>query len=514
MKPCSLLALLLLMAVNIPSFCWAQRAGTTPIASTPPPVVARLDSLLSARYHKLQFTGNVLLAQKGVVVYQRSFGYADRENLRLMTESSRFHLASTSKLFTAVAILQLKQRGLLNLTDSVVQYLPDFPYPRITIWHLLTHTSGLPDFDIFDPYYHQDPKRILTNADLIPALKRYGRVLFEPGEKWSYSSPGMALLASIVEQITHLSFEQYLKQYIWAKAGMHHTYINSLSAPVEDPKRVKNYARPTIFSDSVQPADAIARHQQFAHVSGALIGPGLVVSDAHDLLLFDQALSAGKLLNHKTMKEAFSPIKLTNGQYAQPEPFLGKTAFGLGWFILTEDPARKIVMHTGKQGGVVTIFLRDLTSKRTLILLDNFESYGLNNTALNALRILDNKPLLVLKESLAFTYAKDITKRGTDFAVSHFNQIKSDTAHYYLNLYELDYVGHQLIAGQQPGLGMETLRLLTQINPTGWFPYYSYGKALLASGKKEEAAMTIAKSLLLSPDNQEVKQLAEQLKSN
>jgi Flp pilus assembly protein TadD len=122
--------------------------------------------------------------------------------------------------------------------------------------------------------------------------------------------------------------------------------------------------------------------------------------------------------------------------------------------------------------------------------------------------------LLVLKESLAYTYAKDIAKRGTDFAVSHFNQVKADTAHYYLNLFELDYVGHQLIDNQQPGPGMETLRLLTQLNPTSWFPYYSYGKALLASGKKEEAVMTIAKSQLLSPDNPEVKQLVEQLKSN
>ncbi|WP_198174924.1 serine hydrolase [Spirosoma arboris] len=493
---------LLAIAIVLGQSVWAQ------------PVVTRLDSLFSARHNKSQLSGNVLIAQQGTVVYQRSFGYADRENKIRMTKPSRFHLASTSKLFTAVAILQLKEKGLIKLTDPIRKYLPDFPYTRITVWHLLTHTSGLPDFQIFEPYYQQDPKRILTNADLIPALKRYGKVLFEPGEKWSYSSPGTALLAAIVEKMTRLPFEQYLKKQIWTVSGMHHTYINSLSALVHDEKRVKNYAYPTLFSDSVQLADSIPRHQEFAQESGALIGPGLVVSDMDDLFLFDQALSAGKLLKPATMEEAFTPIKLNNGHYAQPEPFLGKTAFGLGWFILTEDPTRKVVLHTGKQGGLVSIFIRDLTRQQTFILLDNSESYGLNNTTLNAIRIVDNRPLLALKESLSFIYAKDIIKHGTDYAVSHFNQLKSDTLHYYLNLFELDYVGHQLMANHQAERGLETLRLLTQLNPANWFPYYSYGKALLTSGKKEEAAMSLAKSLSLSPGNKEVQQVVDQLKSN
>lgn len=474
-------------------------------------VADRFDSLFTARYNNSQFNGNVLIAQNGNVLYKRSFGYADRAKKILNTKTSRFHLASTSKLFTAVAILQLKEKDRIKLNDPVTKYLPDFPYTNITVWHLLTHTSGLPDFQIFEPYYQEDPKRILTNADLIPAIKSYGKLLFEPGEKWSYSSPGTALLATIIEKVTHLKFEQYLKKHIWDVSGMHNTYINSLNAFVKDEKRVKNYARPTIFSDSAQCADTMSRHRQFAQISGALIGPGLIVSDAYDLFLFDQALYAGKLLKQATMDEAFTPIKLNNGTYAHPEPFLGKTAFGLGWFILTEDPSHKIVLHTGKQAGIVTLFIRDLTKKQTFILLDNSESYGLNNTTLNAMRILNNTSLIVLKESLAFTYAKDIKKRGADFAISHFIQLKSDTLHYYLNLFEMDYVGHQLISYNQIGQGLETLRLLTQMNPNNWFPYYSYGKTLLELGKKDEALMILNISLSLSPDNQEVKQLLEQL---
>jgi CubicO group peptidase (beta-lactamase class C family) len=474
----------------------------------------RLDSLFTERFNNGNFNGKVLIAENGLVLYKRSFGYADREKKILHDETSRSPLASTSKLFTAVAILQLTDQGKLKLTDPVVKYLPEFPYPNITIRHLITHTSGLPDFQIFEPYYKEDPKRILTNRDLIPAIKKYGKLLFEPGERWSYASPGTALLANIVEKITHAPFEKYLKKHIWDVSGMHHTYINSLSAVVEDDKRVKNYAWPTIFSDHVEIADSIARHKEFAQISGALIGPGLVVSDVNDLLLFDQALYAGKLLKQKTMDEAFTPVKLNNGQLAQTEPFLGKTAFGLGWFIYTGDPSRKVVLHTGKQGGIITVFVRDVTDKRTYILLDNSESKGLNNLTLNAMNILDGKPSSIYKESLAYTYAKNIDKRGIDFALTRFNQSKSDTLRYYFNFFEMVYVGYELISNKKAGLGLETLRLLTLIDSNNWYPYFAYGKVLFESGKKEEARLSLEKSLQLSPGNKEVTPLLKQVTDN
>jgi CubicO group peptidase (beta-lactamase class C family) len=472
---------------------------------------ARLDTLFTTGYATGRINGQVLIAQNGSVIYERSFGLADRQHKIPVSSISHFNLASVSKLFTAVAVLQLKEKGTLKLTDPVVKYLPEFPFPNVTIRHLLTHTSGLADFDLFDEYYDKDSTKVLTNAYVMPAIKHRGKLLFEPGDKWSYSSFGMALLAAIVEKVTGLKFEQYLKKYIWEPSGMQSTYINSLSAPVADPSQVKIYARASLFSDSLRSNESIPGNRKFAWVSGALLGPGLVISDDHDLLRFDQALYAGKLLKQATMDEAFTPIKLNNGEYARPEPFLGKTGFGLGWFLLLEDPARKIVLHTGKQGGLVTIFVRDITRKQTFILLDNAGSEGLNNLTINAIRILDDKPILVLKKSLAFTYARDVANRGIDFAVSHFNQIRSDTVNHYFHLFEFVYVGYQLITLKKQE-GMETLRLLTQINPDNWFPYFSYGKALFESGFKEEATMNLNKSLSLSPGNKEVMSVLEQMK--
>lgn len=361
----------------------------------------RLDSLFTMRNKEAMLNGNVLIAQDGRIVYQKAFGFANLSKKIVNTTSSHSDLGSVSKLFTAVAVMQLKEKGKLRLEDAVIKYLPSFPYPNITIRHLLTHTSGLPDFQIFDLYYNEDPHRILTNKDVIPAIKRFGKLLFEPGEKWSYSSPGMALLASIVEKVSGLTFDKYLDKRFWKPAGMYHTYINSLSAPVKDTTRVDNYATSDFLSTNLYLADTMRRHTQFSQISGALLGPGLVVSDTRDLFLFDQALYSGKLLSESSMQEAFTPIKLNNGEYAMPEPWLAQTRFGLGWFIVEGNPAGKMVLHTAKHAGIVTVFIRNITTHQTLVMFDNTESYGLNNTALNAFYILNKKPLVPLKRSLA-----------------------------------------------------------------------------------------------------------------
>ncbi|TDQ11247.1 serine hydrolase domain-containing protein [Pedobacter metabolipauper] len=461
----------------------------------------RLDSLFTMRNKGGMFNGNVLIAENGNIVYQQAFGFANLERKIANTTSSRSDLGSVSKLFTAVAVLQLKEAGRIKLEDLVIKYLPDFPYPNIRIRHLLTHTSGLPDFQIFDPYYTDDPHRILTNKDVIPGIIKFGRLLFEPGEKWSYSSPGMALLASIVEKVSGLAFEKYLTKYIWKPAGMFHTYINSLSAPVKDTNRVENYATSDFFSTSLYLADTMRTHIQFSQISGALLGPGLVASDTRDLFLFDQALYSGTLLSQSTMKEAFTPIKLNNGEYAMPEPWLGQTRFGLGWFILETNPAEKMVLHTGKHAGIVTVFIRNLSTRQTLVMFDNAGSYGLNNTALNAFYILNRKPLIPLKRSLAKLYGRALTAKDIDFAICQFNELKSDTLNYYLNVQEMDYAGHLLLNQGHRKEGLETLKLLTLIDPANSFPYYSYGLGLEQIEKNNEAVMMYRKAIAVNAND-------------
>ena len=164
----------------------------------------RLDSLFQSLYNYNQINGNVLIARRGSVIYKHSFGFADFASKKPNNDSSGFTLASTSKIFTSAAILQLRDRGKLRLDDSFIRYFPDFPFPGITIRNLLSHTSGLPDYELYEDQIRQQPDKIFTNKDILPSLKMWKKPLrFEAGEKWSYSNTNFCLQ-------TYLVFVQFI----------------------------------------------------------------------------------------------------------------------------------------------------------------------------------------------------------------------------------------------------------------------------------------------------------------
>lgn len=196
---------------------------------------ARIDSLARALFAQHELQGNILVTDKGKPVYEKPFGYADVSKQLPNTSSTSFMLASVSKIFTSVAILQLKEKGKLKLDASVSKYLPDFPYANISIRQLLSHTSGLPDYQIFEGPNSDEPSRIFSNADFIPAIRNYkAGLLFQPGERWSYSNVGFGLLALIVEKVSGIAFQDYLSRYVFRPANMKHTYVSSQLLHVAD----------------------------------------------------------------------------------------------------------------------------------------------------------------------------------------------------------------------------------------------------------------------------------------
>ena len=250
-----------------------------------------IDSLVDWHFANSELSGNILIAQKGAIFYQKSLGLADVPNRVPLDEQSAFELASVSKLFTSVAILQLKQKGKLRLDDPVKKYLPMFRYPQITIRHLLSHTSGLADFQMLEKPYATDTSKIFTIADLVPAINQSDdAVRFNPGEKWSYSNSGYGLLALIVEKVSGLPFPSYLTRYIFQPTGMKHTYASSPLLKVADAHRVKGYDYPNYAPWLRHRIDSLPRNRIELHNLGGILGPSNVVSTTGDLLLFDRAL--------------------------------------------------------------------------------------------------------------------------------------------------------------------------------------------------------------------------------
>ena len=162
-----------------------------------------LDTLFTTMHERGQFNGNVLIAENGQIIYQNCLGYADREKQIPLDENTLFNTGSVSKIFTAIAIQQLEEKNLLKLEDPVEKHLPGFPYPEVTIHHLLIHAGGLPEDSQLLQNCDWDRSKIARNKDLLEALYAQKPDLrFTPGQNSAYNNLGYIILAQVVEQVS------------------------------------------------------------------------------------------------------------------------------------------------------------------------------------------------------------------------------------------------------------------------------------------------------------------------
>jgi len=316
----------------------------------------KLDSLFNAQK---DFSGVVLIAENGKPIYHKAFSYREFADQIPLQTSDIFELASVSKQFTAMIIMMLKEKGLLNYDDSVSKYL-EIPYKGMTIRNLLTHTSGLPDYqDIMDKYW--DKSKVAGNPDCIEYLNKYAPPInFEPGEKYEYSNTGYMLLASIAEKASRKDFIELCRKWIFRKLKMKSTDIRTL----EEKKATKNFAIGHIY---VEERNKWIRADSFPSSDytiwlGNRKGPGRISSTAADLLKWDNALYTEKLIRQSTLQEAFTPMKLNDGSLSN---------YGFGWSLRRDSIFGKIVSHTGDNPGYKTQIIRYVDKKKTMIVLNN-----------------------------------------------------------------------------------------------------------------------------------------------
>lgn len=324
------------------------------------PVVQDLEAKVDKIFATVpDFSGVVLIAEKGKPVYHKAFGYKSFLTKEPMETSTIFELASVSKQFTAMTIMQMKEAGKLSFDDPVEMYIPGLPYKGITIRHLLTHTSGLPDYQqVMDE--HWDKNKVAGNADNIAYLIQYQpKKHFEPGEKYEYSNTGFMLLASITEKVSGEDFIAFCRKRFFIPSKMTSTDIRTL----DQKKKLKNLAPGHIYVKDKQryiPADSFPQFN-YAIWLGNRKGPGRVSSTSADLLKWDRILYANKLIKAETLQEAFTPAHLNNGLQSN---------YGFGWKI-KETKKGKVVWHDGDNPGYATAFIRYIDADKTIILLCN-----------------------------------------------------------------------------------------------------------------------------------------------
>ncbi len=307
------------------------------------------ERVFSRMYKAGEFNGVVLVATEGEISFSKAYGIADIEQERPLKTDSIFNLASISKQVTALCIMILAERGVLEYDEPITNYLDELPYEDVTIRHLLQHTSGLPAYEeVLEEYWEGDEEEdFITNDDLI-ALYADNELELDssPNKKYEYSNTGYVFLASIVERASGLSFEDFVRENIAEPLGLQNFF--AFRRPNKAPKRVVQG-----FSE-----DGDEREDYSYNFIDGMVGDGNVFASAEDLAAYTFALFGGQIIEQETFQEALEPARLKSGK---------TNPYGFGWELESDT----FVSHTGCWEGYNTYLGVDIESEYVFIVLSS-----------------------------------------------------------------------------------------------------------------------------------------------
>ncbi len=323
----------------------------------------RLSEFFDTSLLQSGFNGGVLVAKNGNILYEKYSGKVDIRKSDSITSSTSFHIASTSKTFTGIAILRLIQEGKLSLADTINKFFPGFPYTGITVKMLLNHRSGLPNYLYFmsnnkwgilpDGKWN---KQMATNRDMLKMLiEKKPNVTGRPDGKFTYSNTNYALLALIIEEVTGKSFPEYMKEKFFAPLQMSNTFVFTL--------------KDTLTATPSFTATGTYWNNDFLD---ATYGDKNIYSTLQDLLKWDQALYTNQVLEQPLLDSAFKA-------YSFEKP--GVHNYGLGWRLQLLPNGKKVIYHFGKWHGNNAAFARLPDEKATIIILGNRFNRNIYNAA-------------------------------------------------------------------------------------------------------------------------------------
>jgi CubicO group peptidase (beta-lactamase class C family) len=325
----------------------------------------KLNTLFDTLSNRQNFNGCVLISDQGQVLLQAAYGIGGTGTPGRLTNESRFEIGSITKAFTAISIMQLKEKGLLRYDDSLTRFLPQLPFPGVTIKHLLSNTSGIEEFLSWTEREIDISVR-QSNASIIRALsERKMRPSFAPGQDFQYCNTNYLLLASIVEIVANMPFNEYLSQNIFKPCGMQNTSVNVGHASPLPPDYAYDYSWDGGQNRLVR-TDSLKRYTKY--MSGIKGAYGILTTTG-DLFRWVQALSDHKLVSEATFNETVSPVFIKSGtMVAEIDPGI---PYAAGWLIMPGGSGPDNIFSSGNYGGYTSLVVRDLSSKRTVILLSN-----------------------------------------------------------------------------------------------------------------------------------------------
>ena len=451
----------------------------------------QIEQLLNKYTEYGQFNGSALVAENGKVIFKKGFGSANMEWNIHNQPDTKFRLGSISKQFTALLIVKLAEEGKIKLDVPITTYLPDYPKEngdKITIHHLLTHTSGIPNYTSAPNFFKDKARNTYVPEAFVKTFSSLP-LEFTPGEKFNYSNSGYFLLGYIIEKITGKTYEQNLQETIFTplkmvNSGYDHSEVvlkNRAAGYEKEGKKIVNAA----YIDMSIPYAA-----------------GSLYSTVEDLYLWDQSLYTNKLLSEKSMESLFKPyIKAWNGFY------------GYGWStyeVPNGNDKLTVIEHGGGINGFNTVISRIPKDKNLVVLLNNTGGtvLGEMNTAIRS--ILYNQPFNQPKKSLALDLLDVYNEKGAVAGTETYKKLKNDPT-YAIKEGDMNRVGYQLLQTGKKKEAIEVFKINVDTFPKSGNVYDSLGEAYLADGDKKLAIANYKKSVELDPTNEGGKKVLEEL---
>ena len=441
----------------------------------------QIDDLLSRYYEYGLINASVLVAEKGEVIFNKGYGFANIEHNILNSNKTVHRIGSITKQFVSMMIMQLVEEGKINLEEKMTTYLKNYRKDtgdKVTIFHLLTHTSGIPSYTGYPGFWSDSSRNPYTTDELINKFCS-GDLEFEPGTQFSYNNSGYVLLAKIVEETTGKSYEENIQERIFNKVSMKNTYLD----------------RPDkIILNRAAGYDNRGDHlinTNYMNVKNAF-GAGDIASTVDDLYLWDQALYTDKLISNESKNKIFTPF-LSN--------------YGFGWEISKiENPvggdSLTLISHTGGINGFNSLIARLIDDKHLLVVLNNSGGAPLNEIGKAITNILYGKDYEFPKKPIANHLKKIILEEGIDKAKIIFKEIlEVEKETFDFSERNINNLGYSFLAEDKINEAIGVFQFNIDAFPKSYNVYDSMGEALMKKGDNEKSIENYKKSIELNLQN-------------
>jgi len=431
-----------------------------------------IDSLMKVSYTRGVFNGNILVAKNNKVIYQNEFGYSDASRSKKLSRNSIFNIGSIGKEFNAVAIMILKERGLLHLEDKLSKFdlqLPNWSN-KVTIKHLLQYSSGLPKVKW---------NSVKNDKDIYTDIKNIDNLIFEPGSDYLYSNNNVFLQRRIVEKISGMSFNDFIQENILIPSKMSDAIIDATS---------KNAQLVTSFNNDL--VNDSSSDIEFS---------GWVFPNISDMFNWVNSLHSGKIISKESLMLLFDSFSKNS------ESALGKGVF--------KNNELMIYQHQGSSFNYESLIHYNLKEDVMVILMTNNKNLKLRNIA-EAIENITKGNSFKIPQKSVYLSIRQKCYNNVDDGIEYYKQLKKN----YPDTYnfseegELNILGYKLIEKNQIKEAIKIFKLLVSEFPNSANPYDSLGEAYYLNGNNSMALQNYNKVLELNPNNTNAKKMIKKIK--